>query len=150
MSMKQATTFTMEVQFLSKVPDLENHGEFKDQIVQKTATFQELDRTNRDQTSLHATIISLCASINSQRAGKARLTKVDPDLLSEFVEFFVEDLLIPNTSFTEQDKVELLLDRPNLIILGLDLVKEKAYPFFASIRPTSTPSEANSRKRSRV
>ena len=118
--------FTREIDFLSRQFESESNS-FKEVSVTKTATFKELNRTERDQHKLHFMLISLFESNDQNKM------IVDSDKLYDITAKTIKTLLIVDEQFTEQDKTEFLNDSGALFTFGIWLLKEHISPFFSRL-----------------
>jgi hypothetical protein len=121
-------TFQHEIAFIQKTFDqtqlLNGNGGFVENIVKKTATFNELSRTNKDQHKLHFKIISGYARIKD--------SVLDSDFTYDIATLFVKDNLVTNeTDFTAADKEEFLNDSGALFNFSMWLLTNKITPFFS-------------------
>lgn len=124
-------TFQKEISFLSIVPDVDLQTNVK-KIIKKTATFDELSRTAKDQHKLHFKIISV---ISQSIKGDEEFT-IESDGMYDLVVLAINKLLQVNENFTESDKKEFLLDSGAIWKFGMWLLGEKLTPFFSILMQT--------------
>lgn len=124
-------TFQKEISFISPTswnPELNNNmGGHEEKEITKTATFNELSRTNREQHELHFMIMGAFDSIGGKKV------KYDPKVVLEMTDQFIESALIVNESFTAADKTQFLNDSIAKLNFGLWLLNEKFAPFFSQL-----------------
>lgn len=102
--------------------------------VTKTATFKELDRTDKDQHKLHGKIMTLTV-FNSEKDEQGKIN-VDSDAVYDLAVKGINCLLLIDESFNAQDKKEFLTDSIALYSFGLWLISEKIGPFFSKFKMT--------------
>lgn len=117
--------FKKEVTFLSNVFDTENESYSVVEIT-KEATFKELHRQDNSQHKLHFMLFAI------YKVDDDGQMKVDSDQLYDITVKAINVLLVPDSNFTEQDKIEFLADGIALIRFGSWLLNNKIAPFFGS------------------
>jgi hypothetical protein len=96
----------------------------------KTATFKELNRTDKAQHKLHFRLISLFEGLDKGKEDPDSIG-ISSDGLYDITTQAVKILLIENEAFSKIDKDEFLQDSIALLSFGLWLFKEKFTPFFS-------------------
>ncbi len=122
-------TFQKEITFINPAgwDDVEKRHVEKEEC--KVATFKEFSRTDREQREFQFLVTSIIKSTGST-------TIVDPKVLCDITEQFIEVNLLLDASFTATDKLQLLNDNVAIIDFALWLLKEKITPFFALLGKT--------------
>ena len=122
------STFTRELKWVSwEYSDAEGKQIECERV--KTATFKELNRTDRTQHKLHFKLISLFEGVQNNDPEQVNIST---DRLYDITVKTVELLCVPDQSFTETDKQEFMNDSIALLTFGMWLVREKFAPFFTS------------------
>ena len=124
-------TFEKEIGFLSNVFNSESN-EWGLDVVKKTASFNELSRTDKRQHKLHFMMIALFEATPGEN-GEADKMSLDSDKMYDLTSKAVKTLLIVDEKFTEQDKSEFLNDSGALFTFGMWLLGEHITPFFSSL-----------------
>lgn len=126
-------TFQKEISFLSKVHDGEKWNSSE---VVKTATFKELDRTDKLQHKLHFKIIAIFETfgVKKEEDPESAKIKIDSDGMYDLTVKAISTLLLPDQEFTVQDKTEFLNDSAAIMNFGFWLMAEKITPFFLTFR----------------
>lgn len=104
----------------------------KHEIIKKTAIFEELSRTAKEQHKLHFKIVSVFSSSLKE---DEKFT-LDSDGMYDLVVLAINKLLQVNENFTETDKKEFLLDSGAIWKFGMWLMGEKLTPFFSVLMQT--------------
>lgn len=101
----------------------------------KTATFNELNRTDKRQHELHFMLVDLFEG-TAKANGEADIDSIglNPKGLLKITVKAIEDLLTENESFTKADKEGFLNDSMALLPFGIWLIKEKFTPFFSNFK----------------
>ena len=124
-------TYTKEITFVTKV--LGDNDKWEKQKVTKTATFKELDDTDKSQHRLHFQLLAIFQSFDtgkgSQGSEKTK-AKIDPEGLYDITVLAVNTLLVFSEQFSEADKNELLNSSSAIMQLAFWLLAEKLTPFF--------------------
>lgn len=120
-------TFTKEIVFSEKVFNT-TLNKYEDKNINKTATFNELDPRDDKQHEYHFAIMgAFTRREKNETTGLSYF--LDSDVLS-LTKNFIKKFLVITPEFTEQDKMQLLLDAGALFIFGMGLLNEKVFPFF--------------------
>jgi hypothetical protein len=132
-------TFKRNISFTSKVFDeskisSDSNG-WEDAVIEKTAVFKEMNRTDRSQHKLHFKIISIFEHFGSKDGEEI---KIDSDGVYELTVKAINTLLVTDSDFTEQDKAEFLNDSAAIFDFGFWLLGEKIAPFFSTFAKKST------------
>lgn len=128
--------FDREIAFVSKGFDGTNHTR---DIIKKTATFRDLDVTEKVQHKLHFKITSIFKSrpLNEVEVvlqpGEIRQAKVDDEVLYELTLKAVQILWVETQSFSARDKEEFLSDSGAILSFGTWFLTEKVLPFFPQL-----------------
>jgi hypothetical protein len=131
-------TFQKEITFLSKEFDESKVNEpckgWVEAPITKIATFKELSRTDKSQHKLHFKIIAIFEHFGVKEEdtdGENLQVKIDSDGVYDLTVKAINTLIIPDPSFTMQDKAELLNDSAGIFQFGFWLLGEKIAPFFS-------------------
>ena len=126
--------FQKEITFLSQKPFTGEDGNslsFQEILVTKTATFKELNRTDKKQHKLHFKIVALFTGAEkNEETGNVVL---DSDTIYDLTVKSINELLQVDKDFTEQDKNEFLKDSGAIFNFGYWFLGEKVTPFFSSL-----------------
>lgn len=124
-----STTFQKDISFINPAFFDEATKDHIEKEVTKTATFNELSRTNKDQRKFQFMLMSVFKS-----KGEGEL-QIDHDMLCDITEKAIEVLLIIDENFTETDKIQFVNDNGAIISFGMWLLREKINPFFSLLIP---------------
>lgn len=122
-------TFEREISFMSL--QLNDANAFELKLTSKTATFNELSRTEKEQHKLHFKIVSLFT--NAEKDEETGKINLDSDTIYDLTIKSIKQLLVINPSFTAQDKVEFLNDSGAIFNFGYWMLGEKVTPFFSTL-----------------
>jgi hypothetical protein len=125
-------TFEKEIEWVGWEFDADKNSTVERTRV-KTATFKELNRTDKEQHKLHFKLISLFEGLEKEK-GEEGSFDISSDGLYDITVKAVKVLFIENESFTKVDKEEFLTDSIALLSFGMWLFKEKFTPFFSSFK----------------
>lgn len=99
----------------------------------KTATFNELNRTDKSQHKLHFKLISLFQGLEGS-AESAEDINVSTDALYDITCKAIKTLIVTDgEKFTKTDLEEFLNDSMAILPFGLWMLKEKFSPFFKNL-----------------
>lgn len=125
-------TFQQPITFLAKVFNEDpavNKWETKE--ITKIATFRDLDERDKDQHKLHFKILSVVDLGGiGDNDGDAKV-RIDSDALYDLTVKAINQLLVPDETFTIQDKKEFLSDSGAIFNFGMWLLTNKFLPFFS-------------------
>lgn len=126
--------FDRQVSFISKGYDGAN-DKYTREKVKKTATFKELDATEKTQHRLHFLITSVFKSseIDQTDPGKKATVKIDTDVLYDLVVKSINVLWVETPAFSSLEKEEFLTDSGALLDFGMWFLEEKLTPFFLTL-----------------
>ena len=113
-------TFDKKLKFISKTFDQTlnaGKGDWVETQIEKTATFYELERTNKLQHKLHFKIITVFESNDPEEGEQAKMT-ISSDAIYDLTVKAFRTLIILNDEFTEVDKNEFLNDSAAIFDLG--------------------------------
>ena len=101
----------------------------------KTIVFKEFDKYDKTQFKFHF----LIASIPNNLIETADDLVINSDFIFDLTMKFIDQMALidDKSSFTPNDKIELLSNSQSLYELGKDLLKEKITPFFLKFRKLS-------------
>lgn len=128
-------TFTHEVKFLSQVPNEGDPGKgimpfVEEKAITKTATFKELSRTDPTQRDISWLIMDVFDLEKTKETKKGVTSHINRKVASELSDKFINEMLIVDENFTEQDKIELMNDNGAMVKFGIWLAHKKLLPFF--------------------
>jgi len=126
--------FQKDITFIKKQPFTGEDGNsitWKAVETTKTASFKELDQTDKEQHKLHFKIISLGESVNG--SDSESLT-VNSDTLYDITVKSINTLLVIDQNFTAEDKADFLSDSAAILRFGLFMLQEKFTPFFSKFK----------------
>lgn len=126
--------FTKEISFINPAFFDTATNTHIEKEIQKTATFKEFSRTDKEQRKLQALLMSVFKS-----KGDSEL-QLDHEALIDITERAIEVLLVLDDAFTAVDKTNFLNDNGAVIIFGMWLMNEKISPFFQVLIPKSQPT----------
>lgn len=141
-------TFAKEITFISPEYDQVAHdagtpGVWNKLPVTKTATFLELDQTDRDQHKFHFKLMGFFAKPGKEGEEEDEDEKpsslgFDTDATYDLATKFIKKFHVPNPEFTLADRESVLTDSGALVDFALWLVKDKFIPFFLKLRHKPT------------
>ena len=129
-------TFEKEVSFAVMVVNVDNEGkailkdgspEYVQKIVTKTATFKELVRTDATQRELCWNILKIVDFKQGETP------TINDEAACNITNAYINELVVVNDNFTQQDKTDLLNDNIGVVNFGLWLVHNKIIPFFLQL-----------------
>jgi hypothetical protein len=123
----ESKTFKKEIKFSIKNFNVEKN-EWEDIIVTKTATFKELSQTDSTQHQLIFLVSPLFVE-QRQIGGETKMI-ADPVVLLDLTKASINCLLIEDTEFNIQDKIEFLNDGFALFRFGQWFLQNKFSGFF--------------------
>ena len=125
-------TFTKEISWVGYEVDTEKTETVETKRT-KTATFYELNRTDKRQHKLHFKLISLFEGLEKSK-DEVDSIGISSDGLYDITVKAINILIIENESFNNVDKREFLNDSIALLEFGMWLFKEKFAPFFSTFQ----------------
>lgn len=125
-------TFQKEITFINPAFFDTETAQHIEKEVSKTATFNELSRTDKTQRKYQAMLMSIF------KAKESGDLQIDYDVFTDIAEKAVETLLVTNETFTDVDKNQFLSDNGAIIDFGMWMLNEKITPFLPILIPRSS------------